>query len=301
MKTTHTPESVAAFLRNIEDADPASVAKLTEGHASQAFSFETWHGDKYVLRISDNQDDFEADKYAADTFGAALLVPKVIEIGEFEPGSYYCVSALAAGKTSNILNQEELGAALPSIQRSLADMFRYDISTTSGYGHVDVQTGDAIYTTWKDATGNKIEMAGIDAFRANAVNIGLDKELIDAFFGQFRNNLQYASEVRRLTHGDPAFDNMLVENGEVTAVIDWAQMGYGDWMSDFARLSFWWPGRYGDARAFAEQYGLETEHLDKRFALYWATNALWTIEFADKTKSKGVSDWLKEYVKQKLM
>ena len=301
MKTAYTLENVATFLRNLEGANPASLQKLTEGHISQAFCFENNHGAKYVLRISNKRTDFDTDKYATDTFGSALSVPKVIEIGEFESGTYYCISTFVEGKTTNLLGEEELTAALPSIQRSLADIFRFDISATSGYGNLNISTGNAEQPTCKGATGDEIEEVGIDAFRAHAANIGLDTALVDAFFTQFRDNLQYASEVRRLVHGDPAFDNMLVEKGEVTAVIDWAHVGYGDWMSDFSRLDFWWPGRYGDAKAFAKQYGLEIEYLDERRALYWATNALWTIEFADKAKSEDVSNWLREHINEKLV
>lgn len=301
MKTEYSPERVATFLSNVKNAKPDSITKLAEGHISQAFSFEADDSERFVIRISDKQADFNADKYASDNFGSTLLVPKVIEVGVFEPGSYYCVSELVPGKTSNLLTENEIRVALPSIQHSLAVMYHYDISNTTGYGQLDVGTGNATQQTWKAAVGNEIEAFGIESFRANATNIGLDPELMNAFYIQFRDNLQYASETRRLLHGDPAFDNMLIDNGEVTALIDWAQMAYGDWMSDFSRLDFWWPGRYGDAKTFAEKFGLEAEHIDERMALYWATNALWTIEFADKTKSKSVMDWLKEHIDQKLV
>ncbi len=94
---------------------------------------------------------------------------------------------------------------------------------------------------------------------------------------------------------------MLVENGKVTAVIDWAQIGYGDWMSDFSRLDFWAPGSYGDMRQFAATFGLEADNLAERKALYWSTNALWTIEFAHKANSKNVSKWLHDNILQKLV
>jgi aminoglycoside phosphotransferase (APT) family kinase protein len=94
---------------------------------------------------------------------------------------------------------------------------------------------------------------------------------------------------------------MLVNRGKVTAVIDWAQMGYGDWMSDFARLDFWHPERHGNAMIFALRYGLDNDRIAQRKALYWATNALWTVEFADKTNNAGVSAWLKENLHKKLL
>lgn len=146
-----------------------------------------------------------------------------------------------------------------------------------------------------------IESKDAEHFKVSARNIGLETNIVDTFYGQFRKNLPYASETRRLLHGDPAFDNMLVNGSSVTALIDWAQMEYGDWVCDFSRLDFWWPGRYGDMRSFAEESRLETDGLEERKALYWAVNALWTIEFADTAKSQETSAWLREHLPAKIV
>ena len=118
---------------------------------------------------------------------------------------------------------------------------------------------------------------------------------------KFERNLPYASEVRWLFHGDLGFDNLLLLDGEVTGVIDWAQMSYGDWMRDFFRLDFWGPGRYGDATQFAAQYELEAEHIDGRIALYHAHNALLTIDFSFRHKNESTSEWLRIHAAEKLV
>lgn len=301
MKTTYSQENIRTFLASREDARPTSIVRLTEGHTSQVFGFETNAGKKLVLRVSAHEADFAADEYAANVFGRSLMVPDVVEIGRYDGKSFYCISEMANGQTTNLLTAAELAKALPVIRQSLADIFMFDVSSTQGYGSIDVKTGNARHGSWHAALSDKIESTGDEAFRANAVKLGLRAELVEAFFAQFRHNLTYASETRRLLHGDPAFDNMLVDGDKVTAVIDWAQMGYGDWVSDFARLDFWWPDRYGDIKSFASEYGFDDDHLDERVALYYATNALWTIEFADRAKSAKVRAWLKKHLKNKLV
>ena len=72
-------------------------------------------------------------------------------------------------------------------------------------------------------------------------------------------------------------------------------------MCDFARLDFWQEGVYGDAMTFATKYGLEYDNLNARKALYWATNALWAIEFADSAKSENAVEWLHENINSKLI
>lgn len=297
MKTSYTQEVVGQFLKTKEQSAD-SIDRLVEGHISQAFSFENKTG-KFVLRIAPKVDDFLVDKYASDTYGENLLIPKVLEIGDFQEGSYYCISKFALGKTVSSMENAEVEAVLPAIHDALARIYTIDVSSTQGYGHIDPKTGNAADKTWHDSIRDDIEKHGVEKYRENAKNIGLSPALIDDFYNQFTASLPYASETRRLFHGDPAFDNMLIDDGKVTAMIDWPQMGYGDWMSDFSRLDFWWPGRYGDAGEFAAKYNLEDEHLAERKALYWATNALWTIEFADRFQNESTTAWLHDYIASK--
>jgi fructosamine-3-kinase len=291
MKTSYTIETVGQFLKTKEQVDVDSINQLVEGHISQAFSFETRAG-KFVLRIAPAIDDFLVDQYASDTYGEGLLIPKILGIGEFQENSYYCISEFAPGRTVLSMNGEEVEAVLSEIHDALAKIYTMDISKTQGYGHIDTKTGNAAGKTWKDSIKDDVEKHGVEKYRENAQNIGLSPALVDDFYKQFMTSLPFAHETRRLLHGDPAFDNMLIDNGKVTAMIDWPQMGYGDWMSDFARLDFWWPGRYGNAGEFTRKYNLEGDHLDERKALYWAMNALWTIEFADRSQNESTITWL---------
>src|SRR5262249_22425343 len=46
---------------------------------------------------------------------------------------------------------------------------------------------------------------------------------------------------RHIVHGDLVNRNVLVQGPEITAVIDWGNALYGDWLYDAAWLIFWWP------------------------------------------------------------
>jgi len=301
MKTEYTPEDVRQFLQTTEHANPDSIEQLAEGHISQALGFETLNGNKFVIRIAPHRKDFQADKYAGDTFGHTLLVPKVIDIGEFGENAFYCISERATGIPSNILSQAEINMALPDIHQVFARIFQTDISTTSGYGEIDTKTGNAESNSWRTNLSGAIEGISVESYKESARYVGIDPALIDSLIEQFHRNLPYASETRRLFHGDLGFDNLLIDNGKVSAVIDWAQMGYGDWMRDFARLNFWRQGRYGDTEEFAKKYDLEAEHIKERTALYYAVNALLTIDFSYQHKNNTTSEWLRDHVAKKLI
>jgi hygromycin-B 4-O-kinase len=301
VKTTYSQEDIYQFLEKTEQARPDSVEQLTEGHISQALGFETVDGRRFVLRIADHEGDFQADKYAGDVFGDALLAPKVTDIGSFGEVAYYCISKRAKGVPTTSLTLPEIQAVQPEMHKVFDRLFKTDISTTTGYGEIDTTTGDAPSVSWQAYLADHIAKTSIDAYKEAAEYVGIDPAIVDDFMAQFNRNLSHASEVRRLFHGDLGFDNLLVDDGKVTAVIDWAQMGYGDWMRDFARFEFWGPGRYGDAKEFAAQYDFEAEHIDERLALYHAYNALLTIDFSLRHKNASTSEWLREHVAEKLL
>lgn len=299
MKTTYSREDVRQLLQTREHANPDSIQQLAEGHNSQALSFEVMDGSRYVVRISKKEDDFLADKYASEHFGDRLPVPKVVEIGGFGDSAHYCITEYAKGEITDAFSDEELQLILPTIHDVFAQTFHTDISTTTGYGEIDTRTGNAKSKTWRESLEGWLAKTNVKSLKGNARNIGIDPALIDEFIGQFHANIAYASEVRRLFHGDPGFNNLLIDNGQVSAVIDWERMGYGDWMRDFAWLDFWWLGRFGDATEFALKYDLEADNIPERRALHWSVNALSTIQFADEHKSESTASWLREHVADK--
>ncbi|OLC28469.1 MAG: hypothetical protein AUH91_01715 [Verrucomicrobia bacterium 13_1_40CM_4_54_4] len=300
MKTTHSTEEIRHFLQTSKGADPSSIKSLQEGHSNQALYFENHTGDKLVLRIALGEDDFLHDKYAHEKLHGRLPVPKVWEIGMFGGDSFYCISEYIDGVPSDTIKQAEIDTMQPKILNAYAAIFTIDISGSSGYGPIDLKTDNGEFGSWHEKLACELKRFDAESVRSHATNIGLDLTLADKFIAQATANLPFASERRRLVHGDLGFDNMLICNGEVAAFIDWAKISYGDWMEDFANFDFWWPGRHGDKQAFAKQYGLDAEHLEEREALYWAITALETIRFADTFKKQEISQWLHDYVASKL-
>ncbi len=301
MKTTHEIDEVRKFVSTLDHTEPNSVCQLSEGHISQAFRFELSSGEKRVLRISAKKEDFLGDEYAFSHFGKNLPIPRVIAIGQFNDNSFYCISDFVAGETTNNFSTEQMMATLTAQNDIFAKIFMTNISNSSGYGDLNINTGNAPFKSWKAALIDDVKKMKSDHLHEHAKNIGLDPNVIDRFLEQFNVNLSFASEIRRLVHGDLGFDNIIMHQGRVVAVIDWAQMSYGDWMYDYAKFDFWWPGRYTKPDMFARRYSLDGEHIQERAALYWAYTALGTISFADKYKNKTVAQWLRTYASEKIL
>jgi hygromycin-B 4-O-kinase len=220
MKTTHTPQAIHDFLLTKQHAQPDSIHDLAEGHVAQASSFINGQGDKLVLRIAPRDDDFLHDKYAFEAFGTQLPIPRVREIGRFDDTSYFCISDFVEGIPSDKLKQAEINAMQPEILCSYAALFNVDVSSTTGYGSLDINTGNGKFATWRERLEDELNGLSSDKFRTQAKNINLDVSLVDKLMAQAKENLQFAPETRGLIHGDLGFDNMLVQDGKVVAFID---------------------------------------------------------------------------------
>ena len=63
----------------------------------------------------------------------------------------------------------------------------------------------------------------------------------DRAYARLRKLAEGLPEDRHVVHGDLVNHNVLVQGPRITAVIDWGNALYGDWLHDPAWLIFWWP------------------------------------------------------------
>jgi len=297
-KTCYHRDQILSFLENSEDLSPG-FEELVEGTESQAVAVHDRNGNALVLRLSSSDDGFRMDQYAARTFGGFLPIPNVVRIGKSDKHAYYCLTTQAQGIQSNKLTLDELRAALANIHKALADIFKADISSMTGYGRPVLPEGDAAHPSWRSVINRSA--GDLEKYRRHAANLDLRPSLVDHLIFQYERHLNYGSETRCLLHGDPAHDNMLIKDGQVTAIIDWSLLCYGDWMSDFATISFWWPEVYGDPVLFAHEFHLDSANIRERTALYWAMNALKAVEWTDRHKSEIIYQWLHDNLEQRLL
>jgi hygromycin-B 4-O-kinase len=211
MKTRISPESIATYLRS-HYAQVGTLEAIAEGEESQAFAIEA-DGQALVVRVNRGREGFEKDRLAADRF-TAVPVPAIFAIDALE-GAWICVSERARGETL-----QALGAAAAryggAILGALDAIAGSDVSFVTGAGPFDV-AGRGASASW---TGFVTAIDGPD-------------DLVR------RINGRRYPDLRKLVHADFGSNNVLVADGEVTAVIDWSEAMAGDPLYDFANLFFW--------------------------------------------------------------
>jgi aminoglycoside phosphotransferase (APT) family kinase protein len=276
---------------------PGSITPLVEGESSQVVCFTSRDGRKLVLRIRDNHKDLLADKYACGYFGSRVPIPQFLESGPFHD-DYYCITVFAEGKTASSLDAHTFRSVLPAIQNVIAKVYTADISPTTGYGYIDTLTGNAPDSSWRSSLLGELDALGVDTLRHHAQKIYLQDDVVDKLLAVFEKNLPYISETRRLLHGDPGHDNLLILDDRVSAVIDWEQMAYGDWVRDFSRFQISGYADYGDIRAFAKKYDLEAENMSQRIAVYSTIYTFRDIEFASSQDNEKIAKHTRDNIQR---
>lgn len=260
------------------------VTQLVEGEDSRAFAFEA-DGEFLVIRINQDIQGFEKDRLAHRNFSRpGLPIPEILQTGPTGFGGYFCVSRRADGETLQALPPGEAyayGAAIGRLLDALGDL---DPGTASGYGPFDAG-GRARYEHWADY------LAG--DWNWDRLSPGTRGGPVRELAAELRLRARHIPDRRGIVHGDFGANNVLVADGEVTALLDWSDAIIGDPLYDVANILFWRPWldcMEQQCRYFERE---EPGRLDDRAALtcYQLRIGLETLREALEALDQRVADW----------
>lgn len=239
MPTAALPEVARGLVRTTFEERATEPVPLASGAWSQAFEL-TIDGAEVVLRIGAYGTDFAKDEIAAGFAGPDLPVPAVLTRGMVE-GSHYAISSRAHGIGFDELSAADVAPALPSLLTAMDVIGKIDLTDTTGYG---IWTPDqrAPYSSWVDALlAIGTETARVSGWRAALAGSDIGRGPVEAGISAIVALASYLPAERRMIHGDLLSRNVLVADGNVTAVLDWGNAMYGDSLYDAAWLVYWWP------------------------------------------------------------
>ena len=288
-----TTRQATVFLEEHYQETIDGVAVLGAGVWSEAFSFRR-AGSDFVLRLGAHREDFGKDQLAAGFSANALPIPRVLEIGRAFDG-HFAVSERAFGVMLDELDPGAMRQVVPSVLEMLDAARMADLSATRGYGGWDATAGNAPHHTWREyvlalASAEDVPTSRIAGWRRHLES---SPAAIAAFrtAGEHLGELvRYCPEGRHLVHGDLLNRNVMVTNGRISAVFDWGNAVYGDFVYDLAWFVQWapeFPAMRGiDWEAEATRHygriGLSVPHLHERllcYRLYIALDSLIYLAF----------------------
>lgn len=272
---------------------------------SRAYRFDTDKG-VYVLRIGVTQEAFEKDRLVYERLGRALPIPKVISIGRYDPAHVYCITDWYPGQILTALSPDETSRLLPSLFANLLTMSQVPVPVDSGFGILNgkgqarrqyagwpafigavddfpltfTPRGDEVYKSWRELFSTT----------------SLEEPMIRDARRRLDDLLPYLPNARHYVHGDFGYDNVLAQDGELTAILDWAELRCGDWLYDLAYVA--WHDEQGidyigAFRRWADGKSLTVPNLTERIQAYYLSIFLGGIFLG---ANRGMWDWYAEDV-----
>lgn len=200
--------------------------------------------------------NFEKEAFIARLLASSgIPMPPIVSIGRLGE-LHYAISLKAAGMPLDQLAPTEFAALVPELIRVLDAIHAVDVGATDGYGVIG-DDGRGLFPTWRRYI-EAIREEGPDwefygkwhrLFEASF----LEREVFDLLYARMTRLLDHCPEERALVHGNFGFGNALARDGKITAVLDWIDAKYGDFLFDIARLDFWAVGA-SFAAVFRDHY-----------------------------------------------
>jgi hygromycin-B 4-O-kinase len=234
-----TDAEVFRFVAGYYGRRAAGIRALGAGEWSRAYAL-VLDGREAVIRFGQHADDFRKDQVMAAHRSAALPVPSVLEIGDAGDG-YFAVSERAHGEMLDGLDSPGMRAVLPGLLAALDALRDIDVSATGGYG-IWAPEGRGPAPSWAQALlAISQETPRVPGWRDALAASPVGMAPFDRGYARLRELARGLPGERHIIHGDLLNRNVLVAESKITAVIDWGNALYGDWLYDAAWLIFWWP------------------------------------------------------------
>ena len=210
---------------------------LGAGEWSRAYGF-VLDGRSAVIRFGDHVEDFRKDQVMAARSSAALPIPAIIEIGATGSG-YFAVSERAPGEPLDGLDGAGVRAVLPGLLAALDALRAIDVSGTKGYG-TWAPDGTGPAASWAQAL---LAISRQREFPAGGPHWPPPPSVRARLTGVMPGCRSWPRACRMSDTSSTATCSTVTcwSKTRLTAIIDWGNALYGDWLYDAAWLIFWWP------------------------------------------------------------
>ena len=281
------------------------LAPLSGGSVAQTLGFTTNRQD-YVLRLVTDRvgASFEKEAYLYERLAPRIPIPRIYHTGHFQD-VYYAISQRVPGKPLTRLSWLENEQLLSSLVELVDSIHHSDVSNTRGYGTID-NTSTGFFSSWRKSLLSVAEEEAEGEFYGKWHTLFeqtfLERDLFDAVYKRMKSLLDLCPEDRYLLHGGPAYGNVLAQDGKITAVLDWLDAQYGDFVHDIVCMDFWEP-RFRFAERFHQLYTTRGEAIpnySERQQCYQCQLALDAMRFYAKANDERSYRWLQERIRSLL-
>ena len=274
-----------------------ALEPIATGQISEPYSF-TVDGEDYVIRFARPglEETLYKDRYVSTELLRGVPVAEFVHMDEYQDRTY-AITRKAAGKILDEFQPDEYELLIPDLMSVLDRTHWTVLNATTGWGDFDragVGRSKDLKSYLASIEQNQSQNDG--GFYGNWHPLFddsfLERDLFYEGFEVMKSKFDVIPNHRNLVHMDYAFDNVLAEGTRVTAVIDWANAVFGDFMMDVARLEFHMPQWQWAARfeAYYQEQNRPVPHFNERLICYSCFEGLGGMRYSAKTDQRAAYD-----------
>ena len=300
-------EKVSKIINNNFKLAISNLKEIKGGEIARTYSF-TIEEENYFIQFNQlnmSQGTRLELKYY-DKFKKLNIPVRTVVNQDVVDNLHYAITKEVKGVELQTLNETEMKSILPSIYELLSNISKLQIDNSIGYGWRNSE-GNGMFETWKDHINFVMEEEPDNLFYGKWYELFettfLEKSVYTNYFKKMNNLLKFLPEDRKFLHGNFSFTNILVNNQEISAVIDWQDARYGDTLFDFTYLILWLPKSLSnfivnDYKNYLEAKNENTKDFYERIKCYKYFFCLDALRFYAKTDQKSNYDYIIELLKE---
>jgi hygromycin-B 4-O-kinase len=300
------PEQIQSLLRDFFGEPAQELEPVQGGEVAQTLSFRIGQ-QEYILRVNPGAlgASFQKEAFIFRSFASpSIPIPPILKIGHHNEW-VYAISQKMPGYGLLALSPQEYQEILPALIRTLYAIHTSDASRWSGYGLFD-EDGQGMADSWRSSLAAVNEEESPDGFFGNwhtlFTTTFLEQDFFETVYQYMLGLLDKCPEIRHLVHGDFGYNNVLAHEGKITAVLDWINAQYGDFVYDIAWLDFW--GRKLNfpelIHKFYTEQGMALPHYEERLACYQAYIGLNAMRFYAKVQNQAAYGYTRQVLSEVL-
>jgi hygromycin-B 4-O-kinase len=221
-----------------------ALTPIEGGQVARTFAFRV-DDQEYILRFhKDNMltSNFPKEAYVYQKLASTRIpLPPLVQIGRLGD-LHFAISQKMPGKMLEHHTPQEVEHLLPQVMDMLDALHQVDVSDREGYG-VFNDLGKGMCSSWRDfllrVDQEEDERDYFGKWHHLFADTFLEGDLFQDIYQRMKHLLQYCPAERSLLHGNYSLRNILAQDGKITAVLDWVDAKYGDFVYDLATLDFW--------------------------------------------------------------
>jgi len=192
--------------------------------------------------LSHTPDNFYRDKTSNQWSSPHLPIPEIIKIDSYQ-NHYYAISPFFQGEPFENLLVAALEQTLPDFLSMMTALQTINLDSIKGFGRL-IPTGQGAYVSWTEA------LLDVNNDHPYNLNHGWKKILSEIpemqlkfnyFYKKLSELVQFCPSKKSLIHSDLLYQNLLVHDFKISAVLDWGCAMVGDPVYDIALIAFFEP------------------------------------------------------------